>query len=243
MTRFFAIAALCLLAACAGKNDLDEPPTPLGNFELGHNIVVAPHPAKGPLSRDVEEQEWIDTMTTAMEQRFGSYEGGKLYHLGVSVDGYVVAQAGIPLVVAPKSILILNVTLWDDAKGAKVNEEPERVMVFESLNEKTLVGSGLTQSKQEQMDNLAYNAAKRIQLWLSKNLEDFGMNAPVEPAPEEAEAAAETEAADAAEAAETPAETTEAPAEADETAEAEAAQVWPAFMEPTVLPAQDPANP
>lgn len=182
MTRFFAIAMLCILAACGSKSDLDQPPEPLGHFRLGHNVVVAPHPVQGPLSRDVAPEEWIDTMRGAISDRFDRYEGDKLYHLGISVDGYVVAQTGIPLVLAPKSVVILNVTLWDDEKGEKVNKEPERIMALESLNGKSLVGSGLTQTREEQMANLSYNAAKRIEIWLKNNIEEFGLDIPpVEP--------------------------------------------------------------
>jgi hypothetical protein len=179
MIRVFAALALCLVAACSGRTDLDEPPVPLGNFALGHNIVVAPHPYKGPASREAEPDEWIAAVRNAIAARFERYEGGKLYHLGVSVDGYVLAVPGVPLVLAPKSALIVNVTLWDDAKGTKVNPEPERMIVLESISEKTLISSGLTQSKEEQMANLSYNIAKQIERWLEKNAEEFGLNEPV----------------------------------------------------------------
>jgi hypothetical protein len=193
MTRFFAIAMLCILAACGSKSDLEEPPVPLGHFRLGHNVVVAPHPVQGPLSRDVAPEEWVDTMRAAISDRFGRYEGDKLYHLGISVDGYVVAQTGIPLVLAPKSVVILNVTLWDDEKGEKVNDEPERIMALESLNGKNIVGSGLTQTREEQMANLSYNAAKRIENWLKNNIEEFGLDVPpVEPYVDDREESAET---------------------------------------------------
>lgn len=206
MTRFFAIAMLCILAACGSKSDLDQPPVPLGHFRLGHNVVVAPHPVQGPLSRDVAPEEWVDTMRGAISDRFGRYEGDKLYHLGISVDGYVVAQTGIPLVLAPKSVVILNVTLWDDEKGEKVNKEPERIMALESLNGKSVVGSGLTQTREEQMENLSYNAAKRIENWLKNNIEEFGLDVPpVEPYVDDTE-----------ESTETPAEPTEEPEASDE---------------------------
>lgn len=201
MTRFFAIAMLCILAACGSKSDLDQPPVPLGHFRLGHNVVVAPHPVQGPLSRDVAPEEWVDTMRGAISDRFGRYEGDKLYHLGISVDGYVVAQTGIPLVLAPKSVVILNVTLWDDEKGEKVNKEPERIMALETLNGKSVMGSGLTQTREEQMENLSYNAAKRIENWLKNNIEEFGLDVPpVEPYVD-----------DTAESTETPAEPTVEP--------------------------------
>ena len=219
MTRFFAIAMLCILAACGSKSDLDQPPEPLGHFRLGHNVVVAPHPVQGPLSRDVAPEEWIDTMRGAISDRFGRYEGDKLYHLGISVDGYVVAQTGIPLVLAPKSVVILNVTLWDDEKGEKVNKEPERIMALESLNGKSVVGSGLTQTREEQMANLSYNAAKRIEIWLKNNIEEFGLDIPpVEPYVDDREESTET-------------------AEETGTEDAETAET-PVIQDPEVAPAE-----
>ena len=72
---------------------------------------------------------------------------------------------GVPLVASPKSALIIRVTAWDDA-GKKLNAEPEQVTVVESISGETVLGSGLTQSKETQMRNLSRNAAKLIQNWL-----------------------------------------------------------------------------
>ena len=165
---------LALLAACTNANDLDQAPVALGDFSLGHNIVVAPHPVKGPLSRDAEADEWIAALREAVDERFSRYDGARVYHLGISIDGYVLAQPGIPLVLSPKSVLILNVTAWDDAKNRKLNSEPEQITVFESLSGETVVGSGLTQSKEQQMRNLSRNAAKLIQNWLVRQHRDEG---------------------------------------------------------------------
>ena len=47
------LSALCALAACAvPTTQVDDPKRDLGDFELGHNIVVAPDIVKGPLSRE-----------------------------------------------------------------------------------------------------------------------------------------------------------------------------------------------
>ncbi len=159
-------AAFLSLAACAGKGDLQEPPVPLGDFALGHNVVVAPNLVKGPVSRDASQEEWIAAVEKAISDRFDRYEGARLYHLGLSVEGYVLAQPGIPVVLSPKSVLIVRVTAWDDEAGRKLNEEPHQLTVLESLSGETVVGSGLTQSKEKQMENLSYNLAKQVERWL-----------------------------------------------------------------------------
>lgn len=175
MLRILALlAALGGLAACTNSNDLDEAPAYLGDFSLGHNVVVAPNLTKGPASRDASKEEWIAAMTTAIDERFGRYEGERLYHLGISVEGYVLAITGIPLVASPKSALILKVTVWDDAMQTKLNEEPHQVTVMESVSGSTILGSGLTQTKETQLENLSRNAAKLIQNWLEQQNHEHG---------------------------------------------------------------------
>ena len=167
MLRLFALlAAVLTMAACTNPDDLDEKPAYLGDFHLGHNVVVAPNLTKGPASREASEAEWVEAMTTAIDERFGRYDGSRLYHLGISIEGYVLAVPGVPVVASPKSALILNVTVWDDARQQKLNEEPEQITVVETLSANTWLGSGLTQSKEEQLENLSRNAAKLIQNWL-----------------------------------------------------------------------------
>ena len=138
----------------------------LGNFRLGHNIVVSPNFAKGPLSREMSKERWTEALTERLAERFGRYEGEKLYHFGISLEGYVLAQPGIPIVASPKSVLVIRVTVWDDAAGGKMNEKAEQIMVFESLSGEQVIGSGLTQSAEQQLDNLTKNAAKMVENWL-----------------------------------------------------------------------------
>ncbi|HHL22320.1 MAG TPA: hypothetical protein ENJ52_12445 [Aliiroseovarius sp.] len=176
MTRFLTAILMFLgLAACSsGFNDLDKVPEPMGRFLLGHTIVVVKDPEKGPLSREASDEEWKSVMETAIKERFGRYDGDKYFHIAVRVEGYVLAQPGIPIVASPKSVLVVSVTLWDDEKQAKINEEPEVFTVLERLSGETAMGSGLTQSKEEQMQNLARNAALKIHKWMLENKEWFG---------------------------------------------------------------------
>ncbi|MEP5729107.1 MAG: hypothetical protein ABJL67_07005 [Sulfitobacter sp.] len=169
MYRIFAVLmSVAFLAACNGAADLEKAPVPLGDFNLVHNLAVASKAVKGPLSREASEDVLIKALTDATEERFGRYNGTRDYHFGMSVEGYVLAQPGIPLVLAPKSILIVNLTVWDDAKNAKLTEKPHRVTVLESLDQGPIVGSGFTKTAEEQLKNLAQNAAKQIENYLVK---------------------------------------------------------------------------
>ena len=110
------LVALLTLAACAdGRRDLARPVEPLGDFKLGHAIVVAPNLVQGPASRKASREEWVAAMDAALEERFRRYEGERFYHLGVSVEGYVLAQPGIPVLLSPKSVVIVRVSVFDDA--------------------------------------------------------------------------------------------------------------------------------
>ena len=170
----FLMISLMFVVACTNANDLDKGPVPLGNFSLGHNIVVAPKLTKGPLSREADKDAFIKAMQDAVDERFGRYEGDRLYHFGISLEGYVLAQPGIPLVASPKSILIINLTVWDDEAGKKLNEKVEQITVIESFSGGSIVGSGYTQSAEEQMIGLTRNAAKQIQNYLVKRNYDEG---------------------------------------------------------------------
>jgi len=160
--------SLAFVVACTNADDLDKAPVDLGNFSLGHNVVVAPNLVKGPVSREVDKEQFITAMKEAVDERFGRYEGEKLYHLGISLEGYVLARPGIPLVASPKSILIFKVTVWDDALNKKLTEEPEQITVIESFGGHTILGSGYTQSEEQQMQGLARNGAKQIQNYMRR---------------------------------------------------------------------------
>ena len=175
MARLLSVLfAVVLLAACNGASDLDKAPVPLGDFNLVHNIAVAPKAVKGPLSREVSKEELVKALTDATAERFGRYKGTRDYHFGMSVEGYVLAQPGIPLVFAPKSILIINLTVWDDAKNVKLTPKPHQITVFESFDQGPVVGSGYTKSAEEQLKNLSQNAAKSIENYLVQQNKEKG---------------------------------------------------------------------
>ncbi len=165
---------LLALAACQ-KSDLAEPPVPLGPFRLGLNIAVADNIQKVPISREATKAEWEAAIEKAVQDRFGRYQGDKLYDIGIAIDGYALAPPGIPVVLKPKSILVITANIWDDAAKKKLNPEGKQIMVFEKASPETFIGSGLTQSKEKQMEILSYNAIKKVEQWLLTNPEWFGL--------------------------------------------------------------------
>jgi len=175
IARGLAALSLIGLAACASMTEeLATTPTPIGEFRHGYNIVVAVDPQKGPLSREASSEEWVEVMKQAVGDRLGRYEGGAYYHTAVAVQGYVLAQPGIPIVASPKSVLIFNVTFYEDATQTKLNEEPIQLTVFEPGGAGTLFGSDYTKSREEQMEGLAFNAAKAIERLMRQNGDWFG---------------------------------------------------------------------
>lgn len=198
--RLVPLAFVGFLAACAANDPLTEDLPYMGDFRLAHNIVVADNMQQVPPSRDATPEEWVEILTAEIDRRFGGYEGDRLYHIGVSVDGYALAPPGIPLVLNPRSVLVLSVNIWDDAAGEKLHDEPEQIMIFEGASGDTmLVGSGHARSREEQMQVLARNAAARIQEFMLENPEWFSIDRDAARAyAAEQQAAAEAAAAEAA---------------------------------------------
>lgn len=173
--RFFVLSVLGFLAACGGiRDDLTEQPDAIGNFRLGHNFAVANAPQKGPFSREASDEELGAAVEQAVQDRLGRYEGGAYYHVAVGIQGYVLAQPGIPLVYSPKSVMIFEVTFFEDATQQKLNEEPIQLTVFEPCCSTPFIGSGLSKSREEQLEGLAFNAARAIERTMRENGIWFG---------------------------------------------------------------------
>lgn len=221
--KYAALAAVGILAACANGAELGEERAELGNFRLCYNIVTTNDVVQGPLSREADVDAFAANIREEIDRRFGRYDGDRLYHLALHMDAYVLAVPGVPLVASPRSALILSVNVWDDALGRPLNEEPEQLTVLEHLSGSSVIGSGLTQSAEQQMQTLSANAAIRIENWLSENPDWFN-----HPSDEETDPAAE-------EASETPSEVQaddEVPADGDPCASAGAVAAEPTSEEP-----------
>lgn len=169
-----AVFGLLLLVAC-DAHDVGEPPKPMGNFAMGLNIVVSEQAQTIPISRQATPEEWKTVMEQAMKDRFGSYDGDKLFDFGISIDGYMLAPPGVPVVASPRSALIITVNVWDDAKKQLLVEGGKRLTIVEGISGDSVVGSGWTQTKDAQMKKMAANAAKAVQDYMLEHPEWLGL--------------------------------------------------------------------
>ena len=169
-TTLLALLGSLSLIACSAQEDLSETPAPLGQFRLGHNIAIADNTTKGPFSRAFTETQLEASVQNAVAKRLRRYDGDGLYHLGIVVGGIVLAQPGVPVVYAPQSVMILDVTVFDNTTQKKLNEEPERIFAGEGLkNAVPFIGSGYVRSADAQLENLSASAARQIEEWLRAN--------------------------------------------------------------------------
>ena len=173
MSTLRTFAFLLLLGACAGQ-PLVEQPEPIGDFRLGHAIAKVERPEQGPFSRVISDEKIKQEVEGAVRARLGRYDGDGLYHIGMHVGGYALAQPGVPLIFSPKSIMIVDVTVFDNATRQKLNPEPHRITAFEGIeNTVPIIGSGLARNAEAQLENLSEQVAVQIENWLAEHPEWF----------------------------------------------------------------------
>ena len=174
MKQAFLGLLVLTLVACGAEEDLSLTPEPLGQFRLGHNIAIADNVQLGPFSREMSEDDIEATVQNAVAKRLRRYDGDGLYHLGVVVGGLVLAQPGVPVVYSPKSVMIIDVTVFDNTTQKKLNEEPHRIFASEGFrNSVPFLGSGYVRGPEKQLENLSADAAKKIEDWLVENPDWF----------------------------------------------------------------------
>lgn len=175
--RTFATSGIALagLSACAVKDPLGEDLPPMGDFELAFTVVVSENAKKIPPSRNATSGALKSVMTSEVERRFGAYKGGTGYVIALNIDGYALAPPGIPIVLTPKSIMVVSANLWRADPQEKL-AGPEQISTFEGANT-LLLGSGLVKDADEQLETLCRNTAKKVQSWLLRNPTLIGLPA------------------------------------------------------------------
>ncbi|EKE43465.1 lipoprotein, putative [Oceaniovalibus guishaninsula JLT2003] len=173
LIRLLTVMGLLVLAGCATPK-ADAPLPPMGDFRLGYNIVQARDVQQGPFSRDATAEELTGALQSAIQRQLGGYDGDGLYHLGIAIGAYVLAQPGLPVVYTPKSVLIFEVNIYDNATRKRLNDKPHRITAFEGLrNVAPVVGSGIVRGKDAQLANLADEGARAVLRWMRENPDWF----------------------------------------------------------------------
>ncbi|MFV0245785.1 MAG: hypothetical protein ACK5IB_12300 [Qingshengfaniella sp.] len=176
MTRpwLFLLPVLALLAACTSEIDPATMQSGIGNFRLDRVVVIVDEPEQGyVISREADEAYMKAALEEALTRRFGRFEGDSTYSIGLKVTGYVLARRGIPVIASPRSLLGLNVNVYDSVPR-RLNEAPKQMVVFERAGGDQVLGSGYTQTGEEQLAEMAENAAIEIERWLRENEAWFG---------------------------------------------------------------------
>ncbi len=190
MTRIIALfAALSLLVAC-GETRLDEAPEDLGAFQARIMHVYTEKALQWPMSRSADHSEWTDPIKSALETRLRRYEGGQQYDVAVTLEGFMLAPAGVPVLFSPKSVVVVNVFVYD-VEQERFLAKKHQMEIFESTTgESALVGSGHARSKQEQIQGLAVNIADKVEEWMAEQHREQGWFAPRDSAEDQADPAA-----------------------------------------------------
>ncbi|MEW2912493.1 hypothetical protein [Leisingera sp. JC11] len=171
------LAALALLAAC-GETRLDEAPEDLGAFQARVTHVYTEKALQWPLSRDAEHSEWTAPIENALNTRLRRYQGAQEYDVAVTLEGFMLAPPGVPVLFSPKSAVVVNVFVYDVAQK-KFLAKKHQMEIFESTTgESAFLGSGHARTKQEQIQGLAVNIADKVEEWMAEQHQEEGWFAP-----------------------------------------------------------------
>ncbi|WP_286193366.1 hypothetical protein [Tropicibacter sp. R16_0] len=179
----FSLACVSFLAAC-GSTQLNEAPEDLGAFSARVIHVYTDKAKQWPLSRSAEPSEWNAPMENAMETRLRRYQGGQEYDVAVSLEGYMLAPPGVPVLVNPKSVAVVNVFVYDVANETFLAKKQQMEIFEDTTGQSAILGSGHSRTKEEQIAGLSLNIADAIEEWIAEQHAENGwFNARAEPAP------------------------------------------------------------
>ncbi|MCX8952906.1 hypothetical protein OU790_05600 [Ruegeria sp. NA] len=167
------ITGLALMGACT-QTQVYEPPESLGEFKLRVNYAFADKAVQGPVSRDATPDEWTKAIQNAVDIRLGRYEGTQEYDIGISLEGYMLAPPGIPIIYNPKSTAIVLVNVYDVKKEKFLAKGKQFQVLEDTTGGSALKGSGHERTKEEQMAGLSLKIADRVEEWLAEEHEDKG---------------------------------------------------------------------
>jgi len=166
------LAALSVvLVACAGpvKETAPQSVKPIGDFKLGILVVYAEKVKKGPMSRNATPQQLQSALDTEMRRRFGALDGKKFFNISVAVDAYALARTGIPLLLTPSSALAVTINIWDDATKKIISEDDKQFTTIEKISGRSLIGSGLTMTADQQLHELVVITVDKIEAYMREN--------------------------------------------------------------------------
>lgn len=174
MFRILTTLMVALFLAACGETQLNEAPEDMGAFRARVVHVFTDKALKWPLSRDAEASEWNASMERAMETRLRRYDGAQEYDVAVSLEGFLLAPPGIPVLVNPKSVAVVNVFVYDVARKEYLARKVQMEVYEDTTGQSAILGSGHSRTKEEQIAGLSLNIADKIEEWMAEEHKENG---------------------------------------------------------------------
>ncbi|KIC21213.1 hypothetical protein [Leisingera sp. ANG-Vp] len=171
------LSGLAMLAAC-GETSLNEAPEDLGAFHARVTHVYTEKALQWPLSRDAEHSEWTAPIENALNARLRRYDGAQEYDVAVTLEGFMLAPPGVPVLFSPKSAVVVNVFVYDVAEERFLAKKHQMEIFESTTGESALLGSGHARTKEEQIQGLAINIADKVEEWMAEQHKESGWFAP-----------------------------------------------------------------
>ncbi|MCI5040286.1 MAG: hypothetical protein MRY81_11455 [Donghicola eburneus] len=168
-----ALMALLLLTAC-GETQLHEEAEDLGAFRVRVAHVYSEKALQWPMSRAADQSEWVEPMKRALETRLRRYSGPQEYDVAVTLEGFMLAPPGIPIVFAPKSVAVVNVFVYDVERKVFLAKKEQMEIFEDTTGESAILGSGHIRSKEDQIAGLSLNIADKVEEWLAEQHKENG---------------------------------------------------------------------
>ncbi|MCD9149443.1 hypothetical protein [Pseudophaeobacter flagellatus] len=174
MFRILALlASMVLLAACE-ETQLDEAKEDLGDFNMRVSFVYTDKALQWPLSRSAEPSEWNEPIERALEARLGRYDGAGKYDVAITLEGFLLATGGIPVLVNPKSAAVVNVFVYDVSTKSYLVREHQMQIFEDTTGESAIIGSGYSRTKAEQIDGLALKIVDGLEEYMAEQHAENG---------------------------------------------------------------------
>ncbi|WP_417713614.1 hypothetical protein [Pseudophaeobacter arcticus] len=174
MFRILALlASMVLLAACE-ETQLNEAKEDLGDFNMRVSFVYTDKALQWPLSRAAEPSEWNEPIERALEARLGRYTGTGKYDVAITLEGFLLATGGIPVLVNPKSAAVVNVFVYDVTTKTYLLKEHQMKIFEDTTGESAIIGSGYSRTKAEQIDGLALKIVDGLEEYMAKQRVEKG---------------------------------------------------------------------
>jgi len=174
MFRILALlASMVLLAACE-ETQLNEAKEDLGDFNMRVSFVYTDKALQWPLSRAAETSEWNEPIERALEARLGRYTGSGKYDVAITLEGFLLATGGIPVLVNPKSAAVVNVFVYDVSTKTYLLKEHQMKIFEDTTGESAIIGSGYSRTKAEQIDGLALKIVDGLEEYMAEQHAENG---------------------------------------------------------------------